>query len=833
MPLTLKKFQQEVCDGIVARFANVRTLYRGLAQAAPERMDQARRNDAALVLQAPTGAGKTAMAIEAMRRLSADERVLWFWFAPFTGLVDQSRRVIAQQAPELRLLDLDADRHLDAVRGGGVFVSTWAALAARNADSRRARTRGDAGLAIDAVVAQARADGLRIGCIVDEAHHGFQRATQARNFFAEVLRPDYALLMTATPRDADMAAFERATGFVVGDPADWASVSRFDAVQAGLLKQGVRMVRFIARDGDTAQLVDFEHLALRECAAMHRMIKARLSEAGITLTPLMLVQVPNGGDAMRAAQQFLTDADGPLRFPPDAVRIHTADEPDADLLALAQDPTVEVLIFKMAVALGFDAPRAFSLAALRGARDVGFGVQVIGRIVRRHPLLQGRSDLPPELDHGYVFLANSESQEGLLEAGAQINQLRTQAPELGTQTVLTVVGDRPELQIARSGEPLALLVSAAGVQTVADAEQPQPRRPSGEAPTNAWCDAQLPALAQALQDSLALEGGSPSLQRDERVATAFALAPASLYRYPRRPDGPPFLLSERLPPVASDFEAGLAAHVNFSAEVLGDRFRDRVQVQRSESDLFDGHDVRDDGTPDVWATLSPEAVADRAEQIRLRLREANDRELYARLLERFTSAIEASGAAVPEDEEVRMQQLDLVLVRRPRLLREAYKRMQQAAVVDVEIPLAAELASDQRLPAAARALYGVIPPGLNPDEQRVAAVLDANPHVLWWHRNPSMTGVGLYRWDEGEGFFPDFVVCMRDRPGGIALLEVKGEHLWGKDSEVEKADAVHPAYGRVYMVGRRRGASDLEFLRPLGGKLQSDGAFDPARLRFV
>jgi hypothetical protein len=131
------------------------------------------------------------------------------------------------------------------------------------------------------------------------------------------------------------------------------------------------------------------------------------------------------------------------------------------------------------------------------------------------------------------------------------------------------------------------------------------------------------------------------------------------------------------------------------------------------------------------------------------------------------------------------------------------------------------LASDQRLPTASRALYGVVPPCLNAVEQRIAALLDASPHVLWWHRNPPMTGVGLYRWDEGEGFYPDFVVRVRDRSGaGIALLELKGEHLWGKDTEVEKADAHHPEYGRVFMVGRRRGATDFEFLRPLGGKLQ-------------
>jgi len=504
MAATLKTFQEDVCAGIVARFDNVRALYAQLSASAPARLSEARKNDAALVLQAPTGAGKTLIAVEAMRRLSAQEPILWFWFAPFTGLVEQSRKVIAAQAPELALFDLQADRQLDAVRDGGVFVVTWASLAARSADSRRARQSGDAGMAIDEVIALARDEGLKIGCVVDEAHHGFQRAAQARAFFSEVLQPDYALLMTATPRDADMAAFQSATGYTVGDPADWASVSRFDAVETKLLKQGVRMVRFIARDGDTAQLVDFEHLALRECAAMHRHIQHTLAEAGVSLTPLMLVQVPDGKAAQEAAQKYLVEE---LKFAESAVRVHTADEPDPDLLALAQDPTVEVLIFKMAVALGFDAPRAFTLAALRGARDVGFGVQVIGRIVRRHALLQMRDDLPASLDQGYVFLANSESQEGLLQAGEQINALTTQAPELGTQTVVTVIGDMAQVQVVRSGEPLSLLVSPSGASIVdsRDAAQVQP----------------LPGDSAAAWDTALEEAGYAGFGNATQAATDF------------------------------------------------------------------------------------------------------------------------------------------------------------------------------------------------------------------------------------------------------------------------------------------------------------------------
>lgn len=834
MAATLKTFQQEVCDGIVARFDNVRALYAQLAAHSPARLVEARRNDAALVLQAPTGAGKTLVAVETMRRMSAQEPILWFWFAPFTGLVEQSRKVIATQAPELALFDLQADRQLDAVRHGGVFVVTWASLAARSADSRRARQSGDAGIAIDDVIALAREEGLKIGCVVDEAHHGFQRATQARAFFSDVLQPDYALLMTATPRDADMAAFERSTGYKVGDPADWASVSRFDAVEARLLKQGVRMVRFIARDGDTAQLVDFEHLALRESTAMHRRIKQMLADAGVALTPLMLVQVPDGKAAQEAARKYLVEE---LKFDAGAVRVHTADEPDPDLLSLAQDANVEVLIFKMAVALGFDAPRAFTLAALRGARDVGFGVQVIGRIVRRHALLQTRDDLPPSLDQGYVFLANSESQEGLLQAGEQINTLTTQAPELGTQTVVTVIGNAAQVQVVRSGEPLSLLVSSAGASIVDSRHPTQVQALAGDSAATldvALQDAGFAGFGAAAQATLSMSEGAGGTPRPlEQLMAVYAQAVVKPHEYPRRADAPASLRGETLPPAADDFEAGVAAHVDFSPVVLADRQRNRVQVRRAESDLFAGGHSVSESTEDVWASMSVEAIAARAEQLRLRLGEANDGELQRRLLARFRDAIEGIGAEPPADEELLLQQLELVLARRPALLREAYKSLRMHSVMDIDVPLKGAIDSPQRLPPASRNLYGVFPTGMNPDELAVAQMLDASRLVTWWHRNPSRTGVGLYRWDEGAGYYPDFVVCLGERPGnGIALLEVKGDFLSGKDSEVEKATAVHRDYGRVYMVGRKRGERDFMFLRDLGGKLQSAGAFSVEQLQF-
>lgn len=846
MPIILREFQEQACAGIVARMANVRALYDSLRGADEPQRAAARRRDGAVVLQAPTGAGKTVIAVEAMRRMSEREPILWFWFAPFAGLVEQSRNVIAAQAPELNLFDLDSDRRLDTVRSGGVFVSTWASVAASNTRSRIARTRSDAGQALDDVIALARAEGLRIGCVVDEAHHGFQKAAQARAFFKDVLAPDYTLMMTATPRDTDVSAFERATGYEVGTVEDWASVSRSDAVEAGLLKRGVRLVRFLARDGDSAQLVDFEHLALRECAGMHRSIKASLAEAGIALTPLMLVQVPDGKAAQEAARRFLIEQ---LKFDESAVRLHTADEPDPDLLSLAKDPTVEVLIFKMAVALGFDAPRAYTLAALRGARDPAFGVQVIGRIVRRHALMLSRRDLPPVLEHGYVFLANAEAQEGLLNAGALINTMVTQAPELGTQTVVTVIGNAHQVQVVRSGEPLSLLVSPSGVSTVSTAEigdgpasgaSAAPPRETGEGfasdERQAW-----EAYGQRILGLADSPGGSDrpdaSTASPSGLAPVLALGRASALSYPRRAVVPDSLWAERLPPVSNDFEARLSTYVQFTDAVLASRLKTREQLRRSERDLFANAVQEDEQLQDIWATVEPEAVAERAEKIRSRLSEANDRELYRRLLERFRGALVAGGYEVPDDEDALMQQLDLVQVRHPKLLSEAYRHLRHAQVQDVEIRLPAELQSDLSLEKSLRGSYGVFPQGMNQDEIAVARILDADPRVRWWHRNPSSgaAALGLYRWDDGAGFYPDFVVCVEDRAceNGVALLEVKGPQFWTEPTEVEKSQARHVRYGDVFMIGRKRGETQYFHLRQLQGRLQTEAPFTIDRLRFA
>lgn len=813
--ITPLQFQERHIQALVQRFAAQRDNYTALSNT--HELQKLRLASAAVLLQAPTGIGKTLIATELVARFSEQEQVVWFWFAPFAGLVAQAETSLRVQAPQLKILNIEHERNPDELAAGAVFVITWQTVAARTKESRLARQSSDAGLAVDDLVFLAREQGFRIGVVVDEAHHGFVKAKEAHRFFTEVLVPDYALLMTATPRDADVAAFTGKTGYQVGGPEEWASITRYEGYQAGLLKRGVKAARFITRNEDDAQLVDFEEVALAECRTMHQFIKKTLLDAGVSLTPLMLVQVPNGGAAIEKARRYLVDT---LHFPDSAVKVHVSDEPDPNLLALAQDPTVEVIVFKMAIAMGFDAPRAFTLAALRGTRSPEFGIQVVGRIMRVHRALQRKPGLPEVLSYGYVFLANSEAQEGLAHAAFAINSLKERTGTVAPDTVVTFTADSSFVQVVKPGRPLSLFPDH------------EPQAPALLMDPVATEQPALHLLTQqaALFPSLTVKdlahGDEPS-----KLTQAFALEAEQVpLRYPRQPEVPESLLTEILPSAPDDIELQLVAFIDF-APVLADRSRSRTRLVKRTTEIFSAETLEDE---DIWARMSPSGIATKARQIAFEFGEVERRSFLVALKQRFTEALEKGGHEMPEDDEALTQQLELVLVRNPGLIRQAHKRCRADQIKTVKAYLPEVLATEIPLQAAMRNAYRVMPPDMSPDEIRLAELLDTEPDVLWWHRNPSgkLYSVGLYRWSDGIGFFPDFVIAVKDRKvgGGIALVEFKGPHLQQYDKL--KAGAVHAAYGRVFMVGHPKEKSALRLLRLVGEDLVDDGPFEVGRLRY-
>lgn len=256
MNVTLKAYQERAVDSAVAMFDHCRQMLDAAGDDVQGRATAVHDNGY-LLIEAPTGSGKTLMAGNVIERVSDLNRVVWFWFAPFKGVTEQAAGFLREQFPGLRLRSLGEDRQAIGTRPGDTFVTTWALVATRIRDRRSVRTTGEQNGSVDDLIVSLREQGFRIGVVVDEAHHGFHGETQAAVFFRTVLQPEYTVLITATPDDKDLEDLQER--MQVG-PLHRITISRQDAVgdgrTAGLVKSGINCVAWRVEESSEA-LVDF------------------------------------------------------------------------------------------------------------------------------------------------------------------------------------------------------------------------------------------------------------------------------------------------------------------------------------------------------------------------------------------------------------------------------------------------------------------------------------------------------------------------------------------------------------------------------------------------
>ncbi len=385
------------------------------------------------LLRSPTGSGETFMLTKILENVSKTNEVLWLWFVPYVNLVAQTVDTLDSQSTETGLIA----RHLTVARNetpeaGQVLVSTVQGVASAKSHKAHYTDKSDDGeRSLAAYFALARARGLAIGLIVDEAHIALHLATEFGRF-VKWLEADYLLMASATPKDAQLNDFIASAGNIAFKAF---SVSRADVVAERLNKPWLETVVYDLRDSMQG-ITDLKLTVLRRAWRRNQHIGQLLKSRGLSTIPLLLVQVANGDVAIREAYEFLTKE---LAIAPNAVAMHSAEEPDPVMMAaIAVNTAIEVLIFKQAAGTGFDAPRDFVLASTKSVTDEDFAMQFIGRVMRVPGELQRAFPdpytAPAELDTACIFLANAQSQAGFADAAAAtkavMSQLEGQIEEL-------------------------------------------------------------------------------------------------------------------------------------------------------------------------------------------------------------------------------------------------------------------------------------------------------------------------------------------------------------------------------------------------------------------
>jgi type III restriction enzyme len=753
-----------------------------------------------LLLEAPTGAGKTLIAGHIIEKFSALENVVWFWFAPFKGLTGQTASTLRAELPGLRLRDLSEDRQSADSRTGDVFVTTWQTVATKVKNSRNVHRRGELNPTVEELSVALRQKKLRIGVVVDEAHHGFFGAgseTQAMIFFREVLRPEYTVLVTATPDDADIQRFKNGLGM---ERLNRITISRREPVDEGLIKEGIKCVAYFAPPYQEA-LVDYEGIALRDGVALHNKLKEELQKLGVDLTPLMLVQVDSRDKSVDRAKEKLLE----LGFNETQIAVHTADEPDSGLLALANDETREVLVFKMAVALGFDAPRAMTLVSMRASRDEDFGIQIVGRILRVHRRLQARArakKLPPPLRFGYVFLADAEAQTGLDLAGQRINRLQTEYAKVSPTTAIVQIGGQLHVQVVPPSGQMCLLP----LNIPPDVGTNLPRTPEEIEDESTHVDQSFAVLlltGEYTPQFLPLGEITPESRVDATSADPMTRA----YRYQLRADVPHRFKTQLVSPDNDVTEEDCARKFMVSSKEILTAIIAKVKVEKRTLEVFT-HQIEMDFTN---VAMNPDQAARIALKVLTKNEAFDARALRQALLQKLKATLsELAMDEADNDLQVR-HMLNVILSARPDLLYRAQKEALAAhcEVIATQEELPSILESDAPLATSRFNVYRVFPPSLNSWERPFAEFLDRDSQqiVRWWHRNlphkPWSVQVVL---DNGKGFFPDFVIGIDDRKTEDGGLLADPKFSFETTQEQPKTYAQHPIYGRVLILFLQGGA---------------------------
>lgn len=402
------------------------------------------------LLQAPTGAGKTYVMSQVLERVCAERAVVWFWFVPFVTLVQQTEDGLRANAPGLAPCFLSHGRNQEA-HNGMVLLSTAQAVARAQSRQGGYDLDGDDEVrTLAAFVARARAQGVQVGLVVDEAHIGLKKSTEFGQF-AKWLAPDYLIMATATPKDDLLNAFLHHAG--LGARAAF-SIGRDQVVQARLNKKYIEAVVYNLGD-NMAHVADLNRTVLYQSWQRNKKIAQQLAQAGVNLTPLLLVQVANGDKTVEEAEEILIRH---CHVPADAIGKHSSDEPDPVMMAaIAHNSSKQVLIFKQSAGTGFDAPRAFVLASTKVVNDNDFAMQFVGRIMRvARPVRDAFAkpqEIPADLNTAFVYLGNAAAQSGF-EAAVKANaavkdQLEGQTEKLMVRKTLSGAvsyGNRPVAQ---------------------------------------------------------------------------------------------------------------------------------------------------------------------------------------------------------------------------------------------------------------------------------------------------------------------------------------------------------------------------------------------------
>lgn len=387
-----------------------------------------------LVFKAPTGSGKTVMASGMLARLAQElpertdslvNRVAFIWIAP-NKLHEQSYFKMKNYFTESRLLKPvvydELDQSIDGyIRPGEILFVNWESINKDNALMIRETERS---ASLYDITDRTQLDNrIPIVVIVDEEHmFSGKNAKKSEKVLARI-NPKLEIRISATP---------------ISQGDEMVTVYREDVVKEEMIKESI-VLNPALNPGDES----LTETLIREALTKRNEIAQAYNSLNININPLLLIQLPNDTNEANTAEdtrikdevvKYLSAKEG-ITVQNGRLAVWLSKEKE-NLQGIEDlDNLTEVLLFKQAIALGWDCPRAAVLLIFRKMESFTFTMQTLGRILR---MPEQKFYTNPLLNKGYVYTDLSRKQvEIASDDMAYISRMRAERRPKLTNVELT------------------------------------------------------------------------------------------------------------------------------------------------------------------------------------------------------------------------------------------------------------------------------------------------------------------------------------------------------------------------------------------------------------
>ena len=361
-----------------------------------------------LVFQAPTGSGKTVMASELLSILTEEllqrgdckyNEVAFIWIAP-NKLHEQSYFKMKSFFSETRTLSPVMYDELDSsdgyIRPGEILFVNWESINKDNAVMVR-ETETCSSL-YDITRRTQDEKGVPIIVIIDEEHmFGGKNAKKSEKVLKHI-QPKLEIRVSATP---------------ITLSAEKVYIPRQKVVEEEMIKEGIILNPAI--DKHNSQSHTLNQYLVKEALDKRNELAEAYKELGININPLLLIQLPNDSSDKLSAEEntiieevkeYLDKVKG-INIANGKLAIWLSGTKENVEGIEKENSIAEVLLFKQAIALGWDCPRASVLLIFRKLDSFQFTIQTVGRILR---MPQQKFYTNEILNIGYVYTDLSKDQ---------------------------------------------------------------------------------------------------------------------------------------------------------------------------------------------------------------------------------------------------------------------------------------------------------------------------------------------------------------------------------------------------------------------------------------